>query len=217
MPPRAPTPVRPEPELLAALRAGDEAAFTALVDAHHGALVRFARAIVNDAALAEEVVQDAWVALLEGVERFEGRSSLRTWLHTVVANRAKSRVIRDGRMIPFSALEPAGEDESPGLDPGAFRPDGHWRAPPEPWTGDGPERRLQLAETRALLEAAVEALPPRYRAILLLRDVEGLDSLEACNVLGVTETNGRVLLHRARTRVRAALAAHLAAEPLRGK
>lgn len=198
-----------EQELLGALRRGDERAFTTLVDRHGASMLRLARVYVRDRAVAEEVVQEAWLGVLRGVERFEGRSSLRTWLHHIVANLAKTRAVREARSVPFSAL--AGrevDEEGPSVPPERFRgPDdrwaGHWARPPEPW--GRPEHELLSAETRARMMAAIDALPAMQRRVITLRDVEGWSAVEVCNVLELSETHQRVLLHRARTRVRRAL------------
>lgn len=189
--------------LLGEARAGGREAFGALVARHGGPLQRFVRLFLKDPATAEEVAQDAWLAALEGLEAFEGRSSFRTWLFRIAANRARSRAVRDGRTVPFSALDPAGEED--GVPPGRFREGGHWSEPPADWRDESPERLAVLAETRGEIEAAIAALPEGQRAVIVLRDVEGMETGEICNLLGVTETNQRVLLHRARTRVRAAL------------
>lgn len=205
MPPRPALPASDddERELVVRLRSGERAAFAALVGRHGGALLRFARSFLRDGPLAEEVVQDAWVAALEHLEDFEGRSSLRTWLFRIVANRARTRLQREGRSVPFSALEPAGEEQ--GLDPGRFAADGHWLEPPAAWSVQDPERLAEDAETRAAIEGAIAELPPAQRAVITLRDLEGLEAEEICGLLGVTVSNQRVLLHRARTKVRAAL------------
>jgi RNA polymerase sigma-70 factor, ECF subfamily len=198
-----------ELELLVALRRGDEQAFTALVDRHGASMLRLARVYVRDRAVAEEVVQEAWLGVLRGVERFEGRSSLRTWLHRIVANLAKTRAVREARSVPFSALARAdAEEEGPSVPPERFRgPDdrwaGHWATPPEPW--GQPEHELLSAETRALIVAAIDALPAMQRRVITLRDMEGWSAVEVCNVLELSETHQRVLLHRARTKVRQAL------------
>jgi RNA polymerase sigma-70 factor (ECF subfamily) len=195
-------------ELVRRVRAGDRSAFAGLVRQHGGALLRFARVFIRDEAVAEEVVQDTWMAALEGLDGFEGRASFKTWLHTILANRARTRAAREGRTIPFSAL--AGrEDDVSALDPGRFDAGGMWRDPPVGWTDETPERLALAAETRAVMEAAVEALPPAQRAVLVLRDEDGLETEEICNLLELTVTNQRVLLHRARTRVRQALEAHM--------
>jgi RNA polymerase sigma-70 factor (ECF subfamily) len=201
-----------ERDLLQRLRAGDRAAFSTLVTRHGGALLRLATAFVKDRAVAEEVVQDAWLAALEHLDGFEGRSALRTWLFQVVANRARTRLARDGRTVPFSALEgppQEGAGES-AVDPDRFDAAGHWRTPPAQWSVEDPERLAQAAETRGLLERAIADLPEAMRAVIVLRDVEGLETEEICNLLGVTVSNQRVLLHRARARVRQALELHLA-------
>jgi RNA polymerase sigma-70 factor (ECF subfamily) len=197
-----------EAALLARLRSGDRAAFTALVRAHGGAMLRLARSLARGAGAAEEVVQDAWLAALDGVAHFEGRSALRTWLLGIVANKARTRASRDGRSVPFSALLDPGGD-APSVDPSCFLPDGHWRESPASWAVADPERLALGTETRAAIEAAIASLPDGQRAVITLRDVEGLEAEEACNVLGVSETNQRVLLHRARASVRAALGPYL--------
>jgi len=189
--------------LVGAAGAGDRDAFAALVVRHGAALQRFARLFLRDAAAAEEVVQDTWLAALDGLDRFEGRSSFRTWLFRILANRARTRAVRDGRSVPFSAM--ASEEGDEGVDPARFRPGGHWGDPPSGWQEESPERLALRAETREVLEAAIAQLPEGQRAVIVLRDVEGVATDEICNLLGITETNQRVLLHRARTRVRAAL------------
>lgn len=193
--------------LVRAVRAGDREAFGTLVARHGGALVRFARVFLRDPSAAEEVVQDAWLAALEGLDRFEGRASFRTWLFRILANRARTRATREGRSVPLSALEPAEGDE--GVDPSRFRERGHWADPPSGWREESPERLAVLAETRGILEAAIAELPEGQKAVIVLRDVEGMETEEICNLLDITETNQRVLLHRARTRVRAALERYL--------
>ncbi len=194
-------------ELVRRVRAGDRTAFAGLVRRHGGPLLRFARVFVKEGAVAEEVVQDAWMAVLEGLDAFEGRSSFKTWLYRIVANRARTRAAREGRSVPFSAL-PAADDE-PAVDPARFDAAGEWRDPPASWTEETPERLALEAETRAVMEAAVAALPAAQRAVLVLRDEDGLETEEICNLLGLTVTNQRVLLHRARARVRQALEAHM--------
>jgi RNA polymerase sigma-70 factor, ECF subfamily len=196
---------------LEALRAGDEAAFMELVRRHHAAMVRVAQIYVGDRSIAEEVAQDAWVGALNGLERFEGRSSLKTWLFRIVTNLAKTRAVREGRTIPFSALRTPENVPEPAVDPDRFRsPEdprwpGHWASKPQEW----PEQRLLARETMQVVDAAIDALPPSQRAVVVLRDVEGWSSQEVCNALELSETNQRVLLHRARSKVRKALEAHL--------
>jgi RNA polymerase sigma-70 factor (ECF subfamily) len=201
-----------------ALRRGDESAFEALVRMYHSSLLRVALVYVSSRAVAEEVVQDTWLGVLKGIERFEGRSSLKTWIFRILANTAKTRGEREGRTLPFSALRnPAGVPE-PAVGPERFldqehpRWPGHWATPPAPW---GPEERLLDRETEAVVAGAIERLPPAQRAVISLRDVEGWEAEEVCNALDLTETNQRVLLHRARSKVRRALEEYLAedAEP----
>jgi RNA polymerase sigma-70 factor (ECF subfamily) len=199
-------------ELVARLRRGDEAAFTELARRLYGPMLRLAMVHVGNRAVAEEVVQDAWVGVLRQLDRFEGRSSLRTWVLRIVGNRAKTRAVRERRSLPFSALD--GLDEAgPAVDPDRFLPPGepwagHWASPPRSWR-DLPEDRLLSRETRAEVEQAVELLPPAQRAVIVLRDVEGLTAAETCELLGLTEGNQRVLLHRARSKVRRALERYL--------
>jgi RNA polymerase sigma-70 factor (ECF subfamily) len=194
--------------LVEGLRAGDDAAFAALMREHGGAMLRVAQMYVSSRAVAEEVVQEAWLGVLKGIGRFEGRSSLKTWLFRIVANTAKTRGVREARSIPFSALAGEGEDE-PSVDPDRFlgageRFPGHWALPPESWAGI-PEGRLLARETLEVIEREIERLPPAQRAVITMRDVQGLTSEEVRNALDLTETNQRVLLHRARAKVRSAL------------
>jgi RNA polymerase sigma-70 factor (ECF subfamily) len=174
------------------------------------ALLRLALLFVPTRAIAEEVVQETWLAVLTGLERFEERSSLKTWLFRILTNKAKTRGQREGRVVPFSSLAADGDEEAPSVDPDRFfgadhHASGHWSAPPM----GVPEERLLAGEARARIAAAIEALPPSQRAVIKLRDVEGFSAEEACNVLGLSETNQRVLLHRARSKVRAALEDYL--------
>jgi RNA polymerase sigma-70 factor (ECF subfamily) len=199
-----------ESRLVEALRAGNEAAFRELVRMYNASLLRVARIYVPTRALAEEVVQETWLAVLEGLDRFEGRSSLKTWIFRILANRAKTRAIRERRTLPFSAFQPERVPE-PAVDPDRFRDSedprwpGHWAVPPTAW----PEDRLVAAETREKLAEAIEALPGTQRAVISLRDLEGWSAEEVCNALELSETNQRVLLHRARSRVRKALEEYL--------
>jgi RNA polymerase sigma-70 factor, ECF subfamily len=199
-----------ESQLVEALREGDEAAFAELVRAYHGSLLRVAQIYVSSRAAAEEVVQETWEVVLTGIGRFEGRSSLKTWIFSILANRAKTKAKRERRTIPFSEFEPTRVPD-PALEPERFRsPDdprwpGHWAVPPQPW----PEDRLLAGETRGKLAELIEQLPPSQRAVISLRDVEGWSAGEVCNALGLTETNQRVLLHRARSKVRAGLEDYL--------
>ena len=200
-------------ELLARLRRGDEAAFTQLVERLHGPMLRVAMIHVGNRDVAEEVAQDAWVGVLAQLDRFEGRSSLRTWVLRIVANRARTRAVRERRTLPFSSLDGAEEPGRPAVEPERFLPAGHrwaghWASPPRSW-GDVPEERLLSAETRAEVGRAVELLPPAQRAVITLRDVEGMTAAETCKLLELTEGNQRILLHRARSRVRRALERYL--------
>jgi RNA polymerase sigma-70 factor, ECF subfamily len=209
-----------ERELLEGLRRGDEAAFVRLVETLHGSMLRLAMVHVGDRAVAEEVVQEAWLGVLQQLDRFEGRSSLKTWVLRIVSNRAKTRAVRERRTVPFSAL--AGGDleaEEPAVDPDRFLPAGHrwaghWASPPASWR-EVPEELLLSQETMAEVERAVAALPAAQRAVLVLRDVDGLSAAEACQLLGLTEGNQRVLLHRGRSKVRATLERYLDPAPER--
>ena len=203
-----------ELHLLERLRQGDEAAFASLVDRHHGALIRLAMAYVSDHSIAEEVVQETWIGVLEGLDRFEGRSSLKTWIFRILTNKAKTRGVRESRHVSFSPLAASQENpEEPAVDPTRFQTTGHWAgywvSYPQPWDENTPEKLLLSQEGTTFLEQAIEALPPKLRQIIVMRDVEGLSSEEACNILGISETNQRVLLHRARSRVRKTLEKYL--------
>jgi RNA polymerase sigma-70 factor (ECF subfamily) len=200
-----------EMQLVEALRGGDERAFEELIRMYQAALVRVAQIYVSSRAVAEEVVQETWLAVLNGIDRFEGRSSLKTWIFRILANRAKTRAEREGRTIPFSALRnPEGVPESAVdadrfLDPEHARWPGHWATPPTQW----PEERLLGQETQRVIDEAIERLPAAQRAVITLRDVQGWSGEEVCNALELTETNQRVLLHRARSKVRRALEEYL--------
>ncbi|HEY8171811.1 MAG TPA: sigma-70 family RNA polymerase sigma factor [Dehalococcoidia bacterium] len=199
---------------LAALRAGDERTFSALVARHSAALQRLALVYVHDAATAEEVVQEAWIGLLQSLDRFEGRSTLKTWLFRILVNCARARARKESRTVPFSAAFPAEGEASDGIEARRFYPGwlpsigGHWRRPPAHW-GDEPEQRALAAETLAVIRTSIDSLAPGQREVIILRDVEGCSSAEVCNVLGLTDTNQRVLLHRARSNVRRALESRL--------
>lgn len=192
-------------KLLSSLRTGDEAAFAALIDKYGPSLLRLASLYVPSRSVAEEVVQETWLAVLTGLERFEGRSSLKTWLFRILTNKAKTRGQRESRIRPFSSFAADGDEGDTAVDVDRFARDGHWVAPPR----GVPEERLLAGETRRVVEQTIAALPENQRAVITLRDVEGLSAEEACNVLGVSETNQRVLLHRARAKVRAALERYL--------
>lgn len=202
--------------LVERLRAGDRAAFEQLVSAWMPGMLRLARTHVSSQAVAEEVVQDTWLAVLRGLDRFEGRSSLKTWVFRILVNQAKTRGVRDRRSVPFSSLSGEGsEDDGPSVDPSRFiapgeRYAGHWASPPPRWDAL-PAERLESKETIAAIARAIEALPPRQREVITLRDVEGWDAAEVSGALDLTEGNQRVLLHRARSKVRQALEEELAA------
>jgi RNA polymerase sigma-70 factor (ECF subfamily) len=196
-----------EQELLERLRAGDERAFETLVERHYPTMLAVARHYVASRAVAEEVVQDAWLGVLKGLDGFEGRSSLRTWILRILVNRAKTRGARDARTVPFASLAPSGAE--PAVEPERFRgPDdpfpGHWRAYPGTWQRL-PEETLAERETLDVVLAAIHQLPPPQRIVITMRDIQGCEADEVCEVLDVSEGNQRVLLHRARSKVRGAL------------
>ena len=204
-----------EAQLIDALRRRDENAFAALVDHYHVSFLRLAQMYVADRAAAEEVVQETWLGVLKGIDRFEGRSSLRTWLFRILTNIAKTRGVRENRSLPFSAFwEAEAEPFEPAVAPDRFqRPDDplgphHWALEPQAWD-DHPEERLLSDEVQAVIRRAIEALPSAQREVITLRDLEGWSSAEVCNTLLISETNQRVLLHRARSKVRRALEQYL--------
>jgi RNA polymerase sigma-70 factor (ECF subfamily) len=202
--------------VLEALRAGEESAYVLLVDRYHAPMLRLAQMYVSSRAVAEEVVQDAWVGVLRGLDAFEGRSSLRTWIFRILVNTAKTRGQRENRSTPFSSVWAAGDDE-PAVDPDRFLPDDHpqsprhWTSLPVRWDVI-PEERLLGNETLALVREAIDALAPNQREVIRLRDVLGWGSSEVCNALEISETNQRVLLHRARAKVRRVLERYLGGE-----
>jgi RNA polymerase sigma-70 factor (ECF subfamily) len=193
--------VEDDQALLERLRAGDERAFEALVARHDGALRRVARTFVRTDSAADEVVQETWLGVVRGLAAFEGRSSLRTWIFRILVNQARTRAVRDARSVPFSALE---DDDRPAVEPAAFGADGRWTSTPPRLDGD-PETGLLSAELREHLLEAVDALSRDQRAVITLRDLVGLPAPEVCDLLDISDVNQRVLLHRARARVRAAL------------
>lgn len=197
-----------ERALVRALQAGDEAVFASLVDRYTPSMIRVAQGFVRTRAVAEEVVQETWLGVLKGLDRFEGRSALKTWIFRILVNTAKTRGERESRTVPFSSLGPAGE-EGPSVDPDRFMDaaqtwGGHWATPPERWDAS-PDGVLLGSETRRVIDKAIRGLPASQAQVITLRDIEGWSSDEVCNVLGLSETNQRVLLHRARSKVRAAL------------
>jgi RNA polymerase sigma-70 factor (ECF subfamily) len=195
--------------LIEALKRGDEGAFVQLVEAYQGLLVRLALPYVPNRAMAEDVVQETWLGLLRGLDRFEARASLKTWLCRILVNRARTRAQRDGRLVPFSSFWGLDDEQhEPAVDPSRFHASGedagHWNTMVQSWD-DLPEESLLSEETRDCIQAAIEALPLNQRTVITLRDVEGWASTEVCAALEITEANQRVLLHRARSKVRQAL------------
>jgi RNA polymerase sigma-70 factor (ECF subfamily) len=181
--------------------------FDRLVEQHYASMKRVARTFVGSDAVAEEVVQDTWLAIVAGIDRFEGRSALTTWMFSILTNKAKTRGARERRTVPLSCLA-GGEPDEPAIDPDRFQSDddawpGHWATPPRPW--QKPERRLLSLEARGHLKAALDGLPERQRLVVTLRDVEGFDADEVCELLDLSPENQRVLLHRGRSRLRTAL------------
>src|SRR4051794_36361062 len=201
----------PDVEIVAALRRGDQSVFADLVDAYSPGLMRMALMYVRDREVASEVVQETWIAVLRGIDRFEGRSSLKTWIFRILINTAKTRGQRESRSIPFSAAASADE---PSVDPDRFLDSSHpfaggWMLGPSEW--QTPEEELLSGETRQAILAAIEELPDSQRAVIRLRDVEGFPPEEVSEALGISDGNQRVLLHRARSKVRQAIEAYLGA------
>ena len=203
-----------ELELIEALRQGDEVAFSTLIEQYHGRLLRLAQTFVSNQAVAEEVVQETWMAVLKGIHRFEGRSSLKTWIFQILKNRGKTKGQREHRYVSFSDLARSTDQEEDGtIEPERFHTSGHltghWAIPPTTWDENTPERVLVSKESLAQIEQAIQALPSNQRQVIVLRDIEGVDSEEVCQILNITSTNQRVLLHRARSKVRQALNPYL--------
>lgn len=202
--------------IVGGLRDGDEAVFGELIDRYHASLVRVAGRYVPSRAVAEEVAQDTWIAVIEGIDRFEGRSSFKTWLYRILIYRAKARGERERRTVPMSSLQSEEVDDSAPLVPAdRFQPagaewPGHWATKPQRWDGDA-EARLLAGEARGLIEATIARLPQAQRDVIVLRDISQFGAAEVCEMLDVTEANQRVLLHRARSRVRAVLEDYLSA------
>jgi len=202
----------PDAELLVRVRGGDEQAFLTLVDRYGPVMLRLAMTYVRSRAVAEEVVQDAWIGILRSLPRFEGRSSLRTWMLRILANRARTRAVKEARCVPFSALATEGDDE-PAVAAERFqgpndRYPGGWTAFPTDWE-TLPEPQLLARETLEHVDAAIRTLPARQQEVIVLRDLEGWSAEEVCEALELTQANQRVLLHRARSRVRQALEHYL--------
>jgi RNA polymerase sigma-70 factor, ECF subfamily len=197
-------------ELVARILAGDRGAFSELVKREHALLVRLARSILRDHALVDEVVQDAWLRVVGSLKSFEGRSSLRTWIGKIVVNRARTLGMRAARCVPMSALGSEGAEPEALPDAERFSARGFWRDAPTAWEHHDPEWLLARRELRESIESCLDHLPPGQRAVLTLRDLEGWTSEEVCNTLELSESNQRVLLHRARAKVRKALEVRLA-------
>ena len=207
-----------EVSLLNLLRQGDETAFARLVEQYHASLVRLARIHVRDTAIAEELAQETWLAVLRGLDRFEGRASLKTWIFTILTNKAKTRSWRENRAVSYTDLEESlHAARKPTVDPTRFNDPfaetlaNHWVVEPAPWAGI-PEETLLSQETMNLIRQTIDTLPENQRTVITLRDMREFPSDEVCNVLGISETNQRVLLHRARARVRQALEEYLQQE-----
>lgn len=212
-PHQSPAVTSEEAVLIARLRQGDEGAFQELVTRHHSGLIRMAMGYVADREVAEEVVQDTWMAVINALDRFEGRSSLRTWIFGIMIHKAKDRGVREKRHTTFSSFESAGDDGEETMDPSRFHQAGewagHWAFPPQPWDEQTPEKLLASQQAVTAMNQAIEELPPTLKAVLILRDIDGVDAKEACDILKITESNLYVRLHRARERVRQAVEIYL--------
>ncbi len=202
-----------EQQLIAGLREGEERAFEELVNKHHGALIRMAMGYVADREAAEEVVQDTWMAVIDGLDRFEGRSSLRTWIFGIMIHKAKDRGVREKRHRTFSSFESAADDSDEAVDPSRFHQSGEWAGswvfPPQPWDDQTPETLLASQQAVNAMQRAIDGLPSTLKDVLILRDVEGVEAKDVCDMLKITETNLYVRLHRARERVRQAVETYL--------
>jgi len=198
-----------EATVITRLKSGDEGAFDELVNQHHSALIRMAMGYVADREVAEEVVQDTWMAVIGSLNRFEGRSSLRTWVCGILIHKAKDRGVREKRHTTFSAFESYDDDNEAAVDPSRFQQTGelagHWAFPPQPWDDQTPEKLLANQQAVNAMQQAIEALPATLKEVLILRDVEGVGAKDVCEMLNITETNLYVRLHRARERVRVAV------------
>lgn len=202
--------VADESELIARLRGGDERAFEILVERHYSTMLAVARHYVSSRAVAEEVVQEAWLGVLKGLDRFEARASLRTWILRILVNTAQTRGAREARSVPFASV--ASDDDEPAVEPGRFRGaddpfPGHWRAYPANWQ-KLPEDALADRETLDVMLTTIHGLPDPQRIVITMRDIQGCAPEEVCEALEVSEGNQRVLLHRARSKVRSALERH---------
>jgi RNA polymerase sigma-70 factor, ECF subfamily len=201
---------RNDPDL-EALKSGDEAAFRTLIHLHHGPMLRLALAYVRDPGVAEEVVQETWLTCLRSLNRFEGRSSLKTWIYGIVMNIARSRKHKEARILPFAALWRRDDSDSmrPTVEAARFGRDGMWSSAPDSWS-NVPESKVLSGETMLRVKSAIESLPMKQREVITLRDVSGLDANEVCGLLSISAENQRVRLHRARSAVRKMLEEYLA-------
>lgn len=196
-------------ELVKRILAGEEDAFNELIEQYYAPMIRLAKGFLTTQASAEEVVQDAWMGVLKGLARFEGRSSLKTWLFRILVNRCITRRKKDGRSLPFSSLGKDDDENQSTVDPSRFTGTGMWGDPPERWEKDTPEKLLLRKEAVGLVESELKNLPERQRIVVTLRDIDGWPSEDVCNVLEISASNQRVLLHRGRTKLRAALEEYL--------
>jgi len=199
--------------LVRALRRGDDEAFGWLLDHYSASLLRLARVYVSNLEAAREAVQETWIAVMTGVDRFEQRSSLKTWIHRILVNIARANGVKEHRSVPFASLGSEPEHDERGVNPDRFqgprdRWPGHWASPPVPWD-TVPEQYLAGSETLAIVTSAIGRLPATQQTVITLRDIEGWDADDVCNALEISDTNQRVLLHRARSKVRGALERHL--------
>jgi RNA polymerase sigma-70 factor (ECF subfamily) len=194
-----------DPAFLARLRSGDQSAYRALIHRFHASLTRVAASVIGSQAQAEEVVQDAWLAVYSNIARFEGRSSLTTWLFSIVMNRARTRISREGRTVALPAILDGAQPGERAVPASSFTPDGHWAEAPRLWDEISPERIVGGRQLWDLVQQAIEVLPAGQKAVILLRDMEDRDAEETCMLLGISAENQRVLLHRARGRIRATI------------
>lgn len=195
----------PEAELLRRVRDGDEEAFISLVESLNGSMIRVALSFVRSRGVAEEVAQETWLAVIDGLDRFEGRSTLKTWIFQILKNRARTRAKRERRTIHASSFGDDDAEHEAGVNAARFDEHGMWGIAPRPWQDDTPERLSMNQEAIGFLREALDDLPPAQSAVVTMRDVEGLSSREVCDILEISSANQRVLLHRGRSTLRAAL------------
>lgn len=197
-----------ESEFIAKLRSGDERAFMELVERHHAGLLRMAQIFVSDRALAEEIVQETWLAVIHGIDAFEGRASIKTWIFAIMTNQAKRHASKARRTINLSALDRLDAEDLYDVDASRFAGNGHWLEPPLRWRIN-PEERLQRAQLLDVIKGCIESLPEKQRIVVTMRDVQGFTTQDVTSVLGISEGNQRLLLHRARAAIRLAIETHL--------